>query len=100
MKTAKLHELIQLAKEGKQFKATRTGLAEFLYDCDFKTCDSWSIDSILFDWEYQEVREPEVVDFDLTVNDSGFLEWHHPGAIIKLTGKKWRIVATEILEGE
>lgn len=98
MKTAKLHQLIEWANQGKKFKAIYECLAEWLNQDDFKTCDVWSTRGIVADWEYQEIKEPEVVEFDVTIHDSVFFEWHQPEAIIKLSGKKWRIVATEIVE--
>ena len=104
MQTKKLHELIQLAKDGKKFKAITRGLAEFLCDWHFKTSDSWSKDSILADWEYQEIRKPEVVEFELDCK-----EFKQSYALVNqrfgptndlynsLRGKKWKVVCTEVM---
>lgn len=106
MQTKKLHELIQLAKEGKQFKATRPGLVDFIWDWDFKDFNSWSKDSILADWEYQEFREPEVVEFELDCQ-GGRLPIHAmcnlkygptPEQYESLVDKKWKAVFTEVMK--
>lgn len=97
MPTKKLHELIKLAKEGKQFIA-KTSFSVPLKEKSFLQKEPWSESFITADWEYQETREPEVVEFDLTVNDSGFFEWHQPEASIKLNGKKWTVVCTEVMD--
>lgn len=54
MKTAKLHQLIEWANQGKKFKAIYECLAEWLDQDDFKTCDVWSTRGIVADWEYIE----------------------------------------------
>lgn len=94
----KLHELIQIAKKGKKFKARHPLLKNLWSENHFLIFETFSKDAIVHDWEYQEIREPQVVEFDLTVNDSGFFEWHQPEASIKLNGKKWKVVCAEVMD--
>lgn len=94
MKTAKLHELIQLAKTGKKFKASYD---QAIYNEKyFQSVINWHWNAVLADWEYEEIEEPEVLEFDINANN---LFWSFPNEMAqKLDGKKWKVVCTEVIE--
>lgn len=106
MKTKKLHELIELAEAGVKFKAKYTnGLEtqEFSQKY-FLGALSWRPSLIKIDWEYHEIREPEVVEFDCYWIDNKRDPIHPTGAEFSIlqeiaeSKKRWKVTCTEIVE--
>lgn len=101
--TKMLHELIALANAGKQFRASRD-YQPFLYDGYFRGRNTWKQDAVMADWEYEEIREPLVVEFELdcqsmnleAIFDQSSIEAFRKD-LRKLNAKKWKIVATEVI---
>lgn len=54
----KLHELIQMAKDGKEFKATHPGRCTFSA-VEMLNMDHWYQEDVLADWEIR--KEPRVI---------------------------------------
>lgn len=93
MKTYKLHQLIEMALAGKKFKAFRDG-GEFSFD--LTSMRSWNWHEVTADWTVE--FKPEVVEFELSVSAIGIVNWSVASDSKKLKGKKWRFVATEVVE--
>ena len=108
MKNKMLHELIQMAKEGKKFEAKSSLVPDIIYNQEYFNQDSggWKNNSVITPWECKEIREPEVLNFKLDCtkvnpssafndeesNGPSYEQWN------KMRSKKWKIVATEILD--
>lgn len=95
--TKMLHELIALAKCGKKFKVKSIyGKAEFTHEQFTNDDERWLVPYITSPWQYEEVREPRVVEFegDWTMAKFGDAFVNEP----RLCGAKWKIVATEVIE--
>lgn len=100
--TKKLHELIKMAKEGKKFKAFYD---EAIYDeKHFASIITWHWNSVIADWEYQEIREPEVVEFECEFWEENQLGYIIPAGLdiadklTPLIGRKWKVVCTEVID--
>lgn len=103
MATKRLHELIELARAGKKFKA-RILETSWVFDDWFLSITGYDVSHVMAEWEYIEIREPQVLEFVFDCRE------HEPDqamnkditydTYLSLDKKKWRIVATEILEEE
>lgn len=106
MKTAKLHELIQMAKDGKKFSAEHPLNKSVWNDKEFIDCETYNYKSIVMDWQYEEIREPEVVEFEcefLKEDTFGYIVPYGldiSDKIEPLVGKKWKVVCTEVIEND
>lgn len=102
--TKTLKELIELARAGKKFVAFSPKTRIRYYPKDFLGDFVWSSSSIISEWEYEEIREPQVLEFefDCRKNDPDkAMNRDVPFSTYKnLCEKKWKIVATEILSEE
>ncbi len=103
-----LHEIIQAAKAGKTFKAwhpfTNT---QYSHETIKPNKISWHTEEICTLWDYEEIKEPEVLEFILnckTLKPDAALDSdiHGPSNLqyeLK-KGKKWKCVLTEIVGDE
>lgn len=60
MTTKRLHELIELAQNGKKFEAKLVDSSWIISD-HFLESNVWHKSSVTALWEYREIREPRVV---------------------------------------
>lgn len=101
----KLHELIQLAKEGKKFKAFYD---EAIYDeKHFAIIIAWHWNAVVSDWQYQEIRDPEVVEFVLIeprkidpqlARKIPFIGISSDQYHKIMSKEKWKVVCIEVME--
>ncbi len=103
MKT-KLEHLIRMANERKRFAAIHPVTRFMWFTKDFLETTSWDSRSILADWEYEEIRDPEVVEFECEfaeLSSHGLICPHaiNLSKILRpMIGKKWKITAVEVVE--
>lgn len=110
--TKMLHELITLAKAGVKFKAyckVRSDVISVTQDSFLESTrqpvsNSWTIEEIITPWQYEEIKEPRVVEFEATVTEinslavnlGNFYIFHD--SMKELAGRKVKVVATEVIE--
>lgn len=93
-KVKMLHELITLAKAGVKFRAKSIAGGPWCYASAFYHA-SWTPEEITTHWQYEEIKEPRVVEFNA--------HWDMTCPALKnilkqLDGARWKIVATEVVE--
>lgn len=101
----RLDQLIALAKSGKKFEAYNRADFMTLTQDQFITAVSWSTDAITGQWEYEEIKEPCIVEFtldcqtkspttamDSTIDGPSRDQWK------SLRGKKWKVTCVEVKE--
>lgn len=104
MQTKKLHELIEMAQNGKKFKAIHPKNNSVWEDKEFIQCETYNYTSIILDWQYEEIREPEVVEFECSFFPDATDKFIIPCGqgldnILKpMVAKKWKVVCTEVME--
>lgn len=101
----KLHELIELSWTGKKFRATHRATSLTYSENDFYQDIMWRGVDITANWEIRYL--PEVVKFSLdctTLTPPNALNSPTQGPsdeiYEQLDGRKWRMVCTEVLEGD
>lgn len=113
MKTKKLHELIELAKAGKKFRASIGNHCVPFSNETFLNFNEWTTYQVMEQWIYEEIVELEIVeiesmefrrlgDFKGAVTNPDLLligtTWcKGPNSVDKLRGKKWKVRFEEII---
>jgi hypothetical protein len=103
--TAKLHQLIEWAKENKRFNAYVFLRREHFNELDFIKSTHWPLDFIIADWEVEFNRESlrwegvvktQYCSYD-EPDDSAYL----PGIVLpkELRNKRFKLTLVEIFEG-
>lgn len=96
----RLDQLIALAKCGKKFEAYNRMDNLNLTQDQFITAVAWSTDAITALWEYREIIEPRVVEFETIVKGPirHNLGWIEAKTLLSLSGCKVKVVVTEVIE--
>ena len=97
-----LHELIELAKQGKKFIARLEGESidyREVYFCS----GGWEDEAVIGQWTYKEIKEPQVVEFECIwyrENGSGVMPFgQNIGTKLEtLIGKTWKVTCVEVVE--
>lgn len=104
METKMLHELIELAMAGKKFEARCLAIKNnptWVNNEDFIQDFLYGNSSITSKWEYKEILEPQIIEFEGNwYKDSAgcILPIYSQETLSKLLDKKWKVVCTEIIE--
>lgn len=97
-KTRMLHQLIELAKAGKKFRA-RFGDDRDWRNNDYFKGGDWSAEGITTPWQYEEVREPRVVGFEaIPSKETNQYAKIWAKELLPLKGVKCRVVVTEVID--
>lgn len=95
--TKRLHELIELANAGKKFRARAPGMA-WLSEKYF-TEGSFYVHVIAMLWEYEEIKEPRVVEFEaIPSKETNQYAKIWAKELKPLIGVKCRVVVTEVID--